>query len=217
VKTSETVVKIFQALISFQAEVKPAEKNGKNPFFSSSYSTLQDVFESIKPGMKLNKLGVIQSPELYETQEGKFIKVVSRVIHESGEWIEGEVSASLKDANPQTIGSAISYLRRYSLISLFGIASEDDDDGNAATDNTPKEIKQDPVDTGKQQKQPDSSKPQKYPGKWIIAFKLTPDQVKNAPLCEKETRKATSGKLFDWYLIPDNWDDVIPQGEGQVQ
>jgi hypothetical protein len=132
-RTSESVAKIFPDFIKAQGEFKDAEKNGTNPFFKSEYSTLQDVFSAVRPALSKFGLAVIQAPEIGEGQGQRSVKVVTRIVHTSGEWIESDISVELKESGPQPMGSAVTYLRRYSLAAMMGIASEEDDDGNATS------------------------------------------------------------------------------------
>jgi hypothetical protein len=128
-------------LIKAQGELKDAEKTGMNPHFGHGYSTLQDIFEVIKPVLQTNGLGFMQSPEAGSDEKVRSLKVTTRIFHTSGEWVESDISVDLSQAGPQALGSAITYLRRYSITALLGVASEEDDDGNKAT---PKPVEKKP-------------------------------------------------------------------------
>jgi hypothetical protein len=74
-----------------------------------------------------NGIAVVQSPEALDG----VVSVETRLLHSSGQWMAGVLSCTMKDASPQSVGSAITYLRRYALLSFAGIAPTDDD-GEAA-------------------------------------------------------------------------------------
>jgi hypothetical protein len=125
---SDSIAKLAPALVKAQAEVENATKNATNPHFKSQYADLAEIIRTVKPVFTVNGLAVLQVPGF----EDGHATVESMLIHESGEWIAGVSGAPLQKADPQGVGSAITYLRRYSLAALAGIAQEDDD-GNAAT------------------------------------------------------------------------------------
>jgi hypothetical protein len=125
---SDSIAKLAPALVKAQAEVENATKNATNPHFKSQYADLAEIIRTVKPVFTANGLAVLQVPGF----EDGHATVESMLIHESGEWIAGVSGAPLQKADPQGVGSAITYLRRYSLAALAGIAQEDDD-GNAAT------------------------------------------------------------------------------------
>jgi len=126
---SESIEQLAKALAAAQAEMANAKKDAHNPHFKSQYADLQSVWDACRGPLTKNGLSVIQSPE--NAQDGSVV-VTTRLLHISGQWIESEISAVPRDKGPQAIGSVITYLRRYSLAALVGVAPEDDD-GNAAT------------------------------------------------------------------------------------
>jgi hypothetical protein len=147
---STTVAQLAGALSKAQASIVGAVKDSDNPFFHSKYADLATVWDACRSALTANKLAVVQTPrttfttapELSEVQsrsgeKRSVVKVATTVeltttlLHESGEWVQGTVAAMLANADPQSIGSAITYLRRYGLSAIVGIAQVDDD-GNAA-------------------------------------------------------------------------------------
>ncbi len=113
------------ALIGFQADMPNVTKDAVNPFYKSKYATLEAILTAAKPHLKKHGLAVVQLP----TIEG--LKTI--IMHESGETIESDAKIVMKDQSPQGQGSAITYMRRYALSAALGIATEDDDDAEAAT------------------------------------------------------------------------------------
>jgi hypothetical protein len=127
--TSESITKIAPALLTAQRAIKFAVKDAKNPQFKSTYADLSSVIDAVKPA--LNEAGIIflQMPAPSERDS---IALTTRLIHESGEWIESTATCPLQKHDPQGYGSACTYLKRYSLASAVGLY-QDDDDGNAAS------------------------------------------------------------------------------------
>jgi len=134
---------IKTALLAFQKLAVTAKKDGKNPHFRSNYSTLESVIEAVKQG---NQFGLFFTQEMtYEYVSdinggNSVIPVVStKVMHEHDDTvIESKLPIMLAQANmenPQKIGSAITYYKRYTLQSVYGLPSEDDD-GNVASQPT---------------------------------------------------------------------------------
>jgi len=124
---SPTLGALAAALAAAQAEMSHASKDGKNPHFRSTYATLSSVLDATRPVLARHKIAILQ----LATSEGKTARVETRLIHESGEWISATSTAEARDGSPQSIGSAQTYLRRYGLQAIAGIAAEDDD-GEAA-------------------------------------------------------------------------------------
>ena len=134
--TSEQTDKIFPALVAAQGAITNAKKTAENPFFNSKYADLATILDVAREPLKAAGLAVIQSPT---TGDGK-VTVTTRIIHISGQWIESALVFEVVKKDPQSVGSAITYGRRYSLAAILGIAQEDDD-GNAGSDPTPNKQK----------------------------------------------------------------------------
>lgn len=132
-KRSESIGAIAKALVSFQASVKQPKKSATNPHFKKSYVPLDNVVDSIHETAPLHGLAYVQETLVDNERAG----VLTMIVHESGEWMEFEpfLLPIGQKATPQAVGSAITYARRYSLSTAFGLASEADDDANSATDN----------------------------------------------------------------------------------
>jgi hypothetical protein len=124
---------IYTALVKCQSQIKTALKDSKNPHFKSSYADLTSVMLACKDALAANDLAVLQLSRIHES--GAPV-LVTRIIHTSGEHIEGEFPLVCKDPNdPQKLGSAVTYARRYALSAALGITA-DDDDGQAAAGHT---------------------------------------------------------------------------------
>lgn len=130
---SESIKNIAKALAQFQADVKNPANTEMNPFFSSKYAPLNDILNLVRPLLSKHGLSVLQSP----SGDGQNITVTTLITHESGEWIESDpLTLKADKATAQGAGSAITYARRYALSAMLGISSEDDDDGNGASQRT---------------------------------------------------------------------------------
>ena len=127
-KKSESIKEIATALNKAQAEMSGAKKSSKNPFFKSSYAHLEEVINCVKEPFANNGLRYMQFPRATDG----FAGVETIIMHTSGEWISGELLLNCAKNDPQGMGSAITYARRYGLQSAAGLPSEDDD-GNYAT------------------------------------------------------------------------------------
>jgi hypothetical protein len=128
-KTSETITKLIHALLLAQKNITFAAKESNNPFFKSKYADLPTVIDAVKPALNENGIVFIQTAS---PSESGTVSLTTRLIHTSGEWIEDTATAALVKNDPQGYGSAITYLRRYSLAAITGLY-QDDDDGNAAS------------------------------------------------------------------------------------
>jgi hypothetical protein len=131
--TSPETKQITAALLTFQGKVEAVSKDAKNPFFKSSYATLSNILKTIKNPLLESELTFVQFPD---GENG----LTTRLMHSSGEWMEATYKMKPAKDDPQGLGSAITYQRRYSLGAVLGLDIEDDDDGNAAS--TPTTYKQ---------------------------------------------------------------------------
>jgi len=124
---SESIKNLSSALVKAQKEMGGAVKDSKNPFFKSSYADLTSVIMAIKEPFASAGIAYTQFPINDENRVG----VVTRLMHESGEWLEMSYTLPLVKNDPQSAGSAITYARRYALQSIAGIPTADDDAENA--------------------------------------------------------------------------------------
>ena len=131
-KQSESIKNLAEAMAQAQGAMGAAIKGSSNPFFKSKYADLGSVIEAIKPHFAANGLSYVQFPVSGESSVG----VTTRLMHSSGEWLEQGYFIPLGKMDAQSVGSCLSYARRYSLQAIAGIPAEDDD-GNAATQAAP--------------------------------------------------------------------------------
>lgn len=124
---------IYTALVKAQGMIKNAVKDSTNPHYKSKYADLESVWDAIREALQKNNLAVLQ---LTDIDASGAPVLVTRVIHTSGEHIEGRYPLVCKDpTDAQKLGSSTSYARRYSLSAMLGVI-QSDDDGNAAAGHT---------------------------------------------------------------------------------
>ena len=120
---SESIASLAKALAKAQGEVENASKASVNPHFKSKYADLAEVLNTVRPVFSANGLSFVQMPSFAEG----VVMVETVLMHESGEWISETASSPITKQDAQGVGSAITYLRRYSLAAFAGVAQEDDD------------------------------------------------------------------------------------------
>lgn len=130
IETSESITKVAGALVKAQKDLTNPAMTGTNPHFKSAYATLPAILDHIRPVLAKHGLAAMQSAG---GEDLGTARIVTRILHESGEFVESEpLILQGQKSDAQGTGSAITYGRRYSLLSMLGIAGDDDDDGNAA-------------------------------------------------------------------------------------
>lgn len=132
--TSESIENLAPALVAAQAATGNLVKDRANEFLKSSYATLNAVLDAVREPLQANGFAIVQAGG--EAIEGGIV-VRTRLLHQSGEWIEESTAIYLAKRDAQATGSAITYGRRYTLQSMMGIAPVDDDDGDAASEIDP--------------------------------------------------------------------------------
>jgi hypothetical protein len=129
-KRSETIIEFAKALSAFNAEVGALSKDAENPFFKSTYLTLDKIIEETRPILQKHGLSIMQFP----SGDGQTVSVTTMLLHTSGEFIESEPLIMKPAKNdPQGVGSCVSYARRYSYQAILSLNTGEDDDGNNAS------------------------------------------------------------------------------------
>jgi hypothetical protein len=123
---SESIKNIAGALVKFQASVSKVAKEANNPFFKSKYASLANILDTIQKPLSECGLAISQFPD------GNALTTI--LLHaDSGEWMESSyVMPVAKQNDPQAMGSAMTYARRYALGSILNLNIDDDDDGEKA-------------------------------------------------------------------------------------
>jgi hypothetical protein len=133
---SETIGALAAALAKAQGEISPATMDRTAKITQTAgykYATLTSLWESARTALSANGLAVTQVTD-FDTNGD--IVLLTTLLHSSGEWISGVYPIRTADTKPQTLGSALTYARRYALGALVGLTSDDDDDGTAANNGT---------------------------------------------------------------------------------
>jgi len=126
---SDNCAELFKALATAQGQMGRAYKTATNPAFRTKYSDLASILEAVLPSYNAAGIAISQHPVL----DGDLVHCTTMLLHESGQWMRSVCTMPVsgkKDAH--AVGSAISYVRRYTLASICGVIQADDD-GNAAT------------------------------------------------------------------------------------
>ena len=191
IRTSETIINLSKALVETQKELKQPLKDAKNPFFKSEYVPLENVAEAITESA--TKHGLAFSQYATTTETGN-VSVGTIVFHESGEFIEfPPLILKPENTKPQSIGSAITYAKRYSLSAVFGITSDKDDDGNKANGNDEPQKQQ----QKRNQKQAQNDEPDVHAIVEKYVQQLAVLGVKRADVVEYVCNKHNVGNMFD--------------------
>lgn len=125
---SENINELMSALAKAQGKIQPAFKDKANPFFKSSYADLASVWSACREALSENGLAIVQT---VVTNADKAMNLVTTLGHSSGQWMKSEMPIISQKLDPQSLGSAITYYRRYTLAAMVGVAPEEDD-GEAA-------------------------------------------------------------------------------------
>lgn len=134
--TSEQIDKFMPAFLAAQKDLDFAAKNKVNPHLKSKYADLPEVIQAVKSSLNAQGIAFLQTPD---ESEPAVLKLTTRLIHESGQWIESVMTLPLVKTDPQGYGSAMTYARRYALSAITGIYADDDDDGQLAAKRKKKE------------------------------------------------------------------------------
>jgi hypothetical protein len=128
---SDDIKEIALALSNAQAEMEYAGKEVENAFFKSSYADLAAVVKASRPALAKHGLSVVQLTNV--AYDGSVI-MITQLNHVSGQWIRGAYPVKPVKADPQALGSAMTYARRYTYSAMTGVVAHgEDDDGNAAS------------------------------------------------------------------------------------
>ncbi len=128
---------LFAALAKAQAEIENASKNAANPHFRSRYADLAEVLNTVRPVLAKHGLSVMQSTAF----DGVCVSVETVLAHASGGLVSSTASCVPAKTDAQGVGAATTYLRRYALAAMAGVAQEDDD-GNSAAHTKPAPVVQ---------------------------------------------------------------------------
>lgn len=193
-ENSEQLNELFGALSKAQGEMNSAKKDTKNLFFKSNYADLASCWDAIREPFSKHGLSIIQMPMpgkdftakssykdkggnvKYFDISGQTVVIKTLLCHSSGQYMSSIIELQPTKVDPQGMGSALTYARRYGLMAMSGIAPEEDD-GNAASNNNQ----------------------QPYAPKAATPAKAAPKAP--APAVNKENKKVTVAQLKRLHVI----------------
>ena len=117
-----------------RADIQPIKKSGTNPHFGNKYATLESVIEAVTE--PLQKHGFLLMHRTISNEHGK--SITTELVHESGESFVTAIPLVLAKNDMQGLGSAITYARRYGIMSILNLPTEDDDGNEASKHQKPK-------------------------------------------------------------------------------
>lgn len=127
---SDNLNELFAALAKAQAEMRVAGLSSENPYFKTRYADLAEIVRASRPSLTKHGLSVIQQIITHEDGQTILHTILS---HSSGQWIESRMRIVPTKNDIQSLGSYITYAKRYAYASLVGVVSSDeDDDGEMA-------------------------------------------------------------------------------------
>lgn len=126
-KQSEQVDELYKALDAFHDKTPLVKASKENPYHKNKYADYNAVVSATRGDLREQGLRVKQ---VLSHIDGK-LTIVTRLVHlTSGQFIEGESPVTHKDADPQSQGSGITYMKRYAYIAMLDLLVDADDDGN---------------------------------------------------------------------------------------
>jgi len=115
------------------SSVKVKTKSGSS--YTFDYTDLKGIFDAVKPIYKEHGISILQNAKSHEMNGNLMISVETVFLHESGEWVKSQPISMPSSTSMQDMGGQITYMKRYSLSALLGLATEKDDDANGASGN----------------------------------------------------------------------------------
>lgn len=142
-KFSESNKEISKALVSAWGAIETPKHNTNvtvktktGVTYEFSYTDLDGIFEAIKEVYRENKIAVIQNAHTSINDDGTvYVSVETMLLHESGEWVKSDSLRVVAAPGMQDLGGQITYMKRYSLSAMLGIATEKDDDASGVSGN----------------------------------------------------------------------------------
>jgi len=171
---------ILKSLSLVKGEVGKLSKDTTNKFFNSKYFDVNQLLEQVEPLLQKNGLLLLQP-----ITGGKVKSIIYHI--ESGENVESEIDLGAI-TDPQKVGSAITYYRRYTLQSLLGLQAEDDDANHASEGSKPK----------------NETSAKKEPENWLNLFTKQGEKTKECLSLEKavgEGKKFTLAQMREGFKV----------------
>lgn len=139
---SEQSGEISKALVASWGAIKTPKHNTNvtvktrtGGTYEFSYTDLDGIFDAIRDVYKENKIAVLQNAHTTIEDGTTYVTVETMLLHESGEWVKSQPLKVAANTNIQDMGGQITYMKRYSLSAMLGLATEKDDDANGSVGN----------------------------------------------------------------------------------
>ena len=198
---------LVEALNAFQQKHHAAGLDGSNPFYKSKYTTLAQALLAVQPATEFG-LCHTQLNDYVITPDGEVITIViTKLMHVSGDepivskFPVPKIPSNVKNAH-QEAGSAQTYARRYGLLSVYGLAN-DDDDGNSLNKTPTKEPGSGRTPTKPKQKlEPVSEQAKKNPPITTVARNLITDQLKQLMETNPDKAKEIAASFIKEFKVP---------------
>ncbi len=180
---TEDIKELVVALSKAQGKMEPAKLNKTNSHFKNKYADFNSIIECCRQPLSENGLSVMQYCEM--TNEKLFL--VTMLVHISGQWIKSLFPLNPRNMDSQSIGSAMTYAKRYSLSAMLGIVSdEEDDDGEASQGRVAPQVQAKPV----------------------AAKKINTNQLAILKVQDAKLDKDTKATVMKWMLKSYNIDNI---------
>jgi len=124
IEMSPQIGDLFKSLGACQKSFPIVGKNAVNPHWKNRYADLATIVEVVNDTLPQHGLSYSQVP----SADSQHVSVATIIAHESGQYIKGILNMVARDPGPQSIGSTITYCKRYALQSMLGLATADEDD-----------------------------------------------------------------------------------------
>ncbi|WP_200415979.1 ERF family protein [Virgibacillus salexigens] len=191
---SETNTKIAPALAKAWGELETPKHNSKvkvqtknGGSYTFDYTDLAGIFEVANKVYKENEISILQNASTKEINGNLMISVETMLLHSSGEWVKSEPLQMPSSTNMQDMGGQITYMKRYSLSALLGLATEKDDDANGASGNE-----------YQMQKKPATDKQLNYVNKLLADMEKSSDKTKDELYQVVKNRMGTKEDMENW-------------------
>jgi hypothetical protein len=198
---SEQIGELIKALVGAQSEFQPIVKDANNPAFNKKYADLPAVVKGASPILMAHDLAVTQTIG----SDDKGDTLTTMLVHISGQYIADTMRLRPVKNDPQAQGSATSYARRYSYMSILGLVADDDDDGNQASQGAFRQQSRPP---SRQQSRP---KPQKAhdPNTDAITHNMQPDALKEVKARRQEFMEDIRKHGISLTAVPDSQVETV--------
>ena len=133
-RQSDTIEALAKALVAAQGELEPVPKTAVNPHFRSRFAPLDAIVKATQPVLAKHGLSVLQGGAVQSDTQPEYVTITTRIMHESGEWIESDLTMRPSKNDPQGVGSCLTYASRYGY-RMVGVVTDEDDDGNSVSND----------------------------------------------------------------------------------